>query len=48
MCVCVCVTCSSKEGAETNTGTLVFKLHHIDPTGGNQLGELLTELQPGK
>ncbi len=49
-CFCVCVrvhiTCSSQEGTEANTCTLVFKLHHIHPTGGNKLDQLFTQLQP--
>lgn len=47
-CVFAHVTCSSQEGTEANTCALVFKLHHIYPTGGNKLHQLFTELHPGK
>ena len=48
LCVFTHVTCSSQEGTEANTCTLVFKLHHIYATGGNKLDQLFTELHSEK
>jgi len=48
VCVCVCSTCSSQQGAEANTSPLVLQLHHIQPTGGDQLQQMFPQLQTGE